>query len=1295
MNGAILQIGNQLLCRNGDNWDGSNGADGNTCIAPTEGTPNNSWRQYRFKADTAATAPFNSMARLVMDSGDEVVYARLYWSARADNSTDASSDAAGQIQIKGPLSTSYTLLTAADEDHGNSGYDYGASVDVTQYVTDNRDGDYYVGDIVSQSGGKGIYASWQLIVVVKNAARSLKNIAIYDGFRSIYNQTVSSDATNFITPTGTKPFNASLFVYAGETDDSYGDSTRLQDGTGTWKNLTDGQNDSSDVMNASVSSPDYPGGYRSNDSTMANPNFRNVLGVDIDKLVINDKEDSSQQILSNSQTATKIEISSFKGSYASADQYSLNMFAFETEVFVPEFCYDYAYKQQGKYFTEKNAGDEDPRLVGDVVNNEPVEVTIYLKSLVESAITISNMKIHVSDINNSQADLMTSSVRLAKMGNLYPVAPSYTTNSIGEKDYINDVEIGTLEQNEYFYVYYTVNPKTTDLDMPITVEASYNLNLESVSVPYNLKLSKDIPLCDDGSYDYNPVTGIFNVVHNNYYNAATQYYNLPTQVTSRAGDFAVIATDEDDNDLLKSVNTIVAVELIDAAAFQTTDASCREMESAISERVWLTFDDNASRVIFNGPALQSLLGINNTHTTAAEFYAEARENAAFRVSYNEIAEHNGTIVDHTLQADGTYIINNFSELVQTITSCNEPVLYPTNPGVATTSSVADACGAATSNGAISKIQYQSCMECLYGYNVRFVCSRDNFAIRPEAFLIKINDQDQNNSTNKLRLTGTDNISGTTSVDSPTPETQLAAGYQYNLEINATNHLTNAASVGYTKVFEVDSTTDLLEYEWSPTSTLTGCNDINDTPVDFRIVDGSVLDLNSSLDQVGEYILSMKDETWTTVDSSPTAMAHHIAPFFLSPNKLDCIDNSSNTKSEIAITANATPLNGCFINSDHDSSSATALEYRDYPVEFHPYMFDLTGINQTVGLANQEVNASSYVYMADMSIPEDENMSYHLNGIIRAAGKNNSSLSNFVNNCYAKPLDIDLDISVMNLPVAYQYRFHSRNSNGVDINTQNGDLVNGTIINVTTADFPKDMNGTADTIANLNYNRTNNVVVNPEAVTYNSYDVNCTNSIDDCTFLADLTTKTTTGVKDLNSSISVNHYYARTNSPRSRFVTNPGNAFIYYEIYCDILTPTPNGSQCNKSLLPDGNTSKITDNPRWFKNEDHNVTGYGNVGIVTQKGATRISTSTLDNTTVGQTVAPLLYNESRGYPYKATMQNAAPRFLIYNRYDTTNIRTQNEFEVEFVNSNTNWAGENNGAHTTGDTASSKTNRRSMW
>ena len=131
-------------------------------------------------------------------------------------------------------------------------------------------------------------------------------------------------------------------------------------------------------------------------------------------------------------------------------------------------------------------------------------------------------------------------------------------------------------------------------------------------------------------------------------------------------------------------------------------------------------------------------------------------------------------------------------------------------------------------------------------------------------------------------------------------------------------------------------------------------------------------------------------------------------------------------------------------------------------------------------------------MADMSVSSDENMYYHLNGIIKAVGENNETLSNFVDNCYARPLNIDLNKSTVNLPVAYQYRFKTLDENGAVIRTDNADLNNtGNFISVTAADFTKALNGSADTTLNLNYNRTVDNPQNPEEITFFNYDVDCT------------------------------------------------------------------------------------------------------------------------------------------------------------------------------------------------------------
>jgi hypothetical protein len=58
-----------------------------------------------------------------------------------------------------------------------------------------------------------------------------------------------------------------------------------------------------------------------------------------------------------------------------------------------------------------------------------------------------------------------------------------------------------------------------------------------------------------------------------------------------------------------------------------------------------------------------------------------------------------------------------------------------------------------------------------------------------------------------------------------------------------------------------------------------------------------------------------------------------------------------------------------------------------------------------------------------------------------------------------------------------------------------------------------------------------------------------------------------------------------------------------------------------------------------------------------------------------------------------MQNSPSLWLVYDKYKVS--PTTNEFEVEFINTRSNWAGKNETSTTTINSATNRTNRRSMW
>ena len=540
-------------------------------------------------------------------------------------------------------------------------------------------------------------------------------------------------------------------------------------------------------------------------------------------------------------------------------------------------------------------------------------------------------------------------------------------------------------------------------------------------------------------------------------------------------------------------------------------------------------------------------------------------------------------------------------------------------------------------------------------------------------MIKLNDQNQTDTAVSQRIA--DDISGVVSPSSSSVD--LSAGYKYNIEIKATNHVDNTQAVGYTKAYAL-SPNDTAEYTWEPRGTVvTGCNDIEDKLLDIRFTNGTV-DTNTSVYQVGEYRLNILDKTWTQVDSDPQYMSHHNGnTYFLDSTNKDCLVDSTAVYS--VGLSNATPLVGCDTSSNHTNTDNN-LVYQDYNLTFHPYKFDVSSISPTVGINHDTMSATSYVYMTDLS--KDQNMSFHLNGNIIAHGYYDNFMSNFVSSCFAKPLDLNITRSSIDANVSYQYRLNG--GGAVDLNNSIVPIV------LQDGNFTKELNGTAPTVLNFNFERDITASQNPEIITFTDYHVDCSVPAD-CTFNADLILdKTTKGEKTLNNA-TTRYYYGRTHAPRQKYIDNGTiinhDAFIYYEAYCD--------EDGNKSLLQDGNTSTFSDDPRWYINTQH-TNSYGTASNVTEKktsGTMIIGTQPTGN---HQDKVVVKYPGDKGYPYITTMQNDASSWLIYNKYNVN--ATKNEFSLEFNKNAGAYVGSGKSSNDVNvqhsDTASSNENK-SWW
>ncbi len=969
--------------------------------------------------------------------------------------------------------------------------------------------------------------------------------------------------------------------------------------------------------------------------------------------------------------------------------------AWDTGVFVhkitglrePSICYDYAYKQGDRYVTADYNATTGPSISANVSTTQPLEVAMYFENTTSSELTVSNVKVNVLDINaTNQASYSPNSVYVTQPGSILKefIPDLNGVGMVTNNNEILNIPINSFDSLEHFYTYFSIDSNASAITLPIKARLDYNLTIplsatQSVTIPRSSLIDSDIPICGGGVSQYTPVYGIFNIIEDGLNTAINSngdnlIYNLNTQVINRAADVSIVSMDVNNLDKLKDINgsIAVAVDMVDLGSFHDTSASCNEASNAISPRIWTTLD-NVSKV-----------ELSLTPT-------EVRANSAFRISYNMDAANNGIIELIPIIDNGVkkWNVANFPTL-------NGNCLQDMDGNPNSVDTIPQYCNNAGKSNASAMTfnELQTCQECIYGYNTTFICSRDNFSIRPEAFSITLQDQNQTTPATKPLI-----AKNTT----PTTDIQLSAGYQYNIEVNATSHTDTVASLGYYKGINTN-------YKWSPITgkDLSGCNDTVDKNATINFANG-IADKNTSVNQVGHYSLNIEDTTWTQVDSDSAYMAHHLNPL-LSAHFLsgaDCTINSNFVNTSAANDA----LNGCEISSNHTNNDASII-YTDLNVTFHPYKFDLNGTNggspitPTIGLLFTLVpNTTPYIYMSDINKSQDENMSYHLNGSINALGENNVTLTNFVDKCYAVPLDINISTSNRDLNdsngnhVDYRVRFHDINSSNkvitaLDINvtddattSHTADLLLQTVQTSTKGYFPKNLNGTMQTRLNMNYARTKDTTINPKSLTFIKYQVNCTNVGADCTFNADLiNNKTTKGSKDLNSTIPIRHYYGRTHAPRQTFEGPDGNVSMYYEVYC-------NGATCNKTLLQNGTDSNTTDDPRWFINTLHsNEAGTAAQSATLQKNAANVSITREANGNHPDYIG-VQYNGNRGYPYKATMENNASGWLIYNKYNDNALK--NEFEVEFVKPGGAWAGAHETNTTTDTNASKRTNRRIMW
>ena len=1199
----------------------------------------------------------------------------------------------------------------------NGGVSYAAFADITTLLqtemTQTGDYTFTVANLGTAEGWEndpGLYGGWSLVVIyAEDFSGKVRNISIFSGYDQI-------DATNkpetIIPISGFKlpkanAINSTLGIFSGEGEyplgNASGEYDRVQlstDGaTYEYPNSTDPQRDN--VFDAMLTNID-----RENIAGKFNDLSNNNSGLDIDFLNISSLMEGYRDLDPNINSVhIKME--------TNKDTINPSMLVFATELYVPKLCYNYSYQQYGITFTHENNGSEPARIVGErIVTEEPVTVELYIKNDEKSDAVLNNLKLNITDINASQAFRISDSTYVIEAGQSTPkhIEDSDVTSS--STTHISGVPLGNIDAQDYVYIDYDLNPQVSELDMPINASIDFTLDLLG-GITYDLTVFlSSMELCEP-DFSYNISYKSFNVEDEVL--SATPYYDLPTQIVRRVGNYKVTSYNYDenttsvDNNIRKDINVTVAVDLIDAVKYQDADAACQEPDNSLSPRVWVTLE-NANSTNFNRDVIQdaidnglisdSILGDPAKISSAEEFYRYARKSMAFRVSSNE---YNNSLISVTPVSSTHYTVSNFpdyssEDLGNGVGYCAQNI-----GGVPTT--FASQCQNALDGSAVSKAELASCMECIYGVSTSFSCSRDNFAMRPKGFRLSLVDQNQTDSSTPPTNIGINNIDKIWN---------LVSGYNYRLDINATSFTDNDRTLGYINYFETDASDPdkLFTFDWENVSGITtNCQNTDDINQSASFLNGISAENNISSDEVGRYALSLLDREYTKHDWKEKYMQHQKSNSrFLSG--IDCLQGDATAQEENIPTGISSPdlsnVNGCNISSNVTGD----IDYIDMTLQIYPYTFNVDGLANYAGRQPGVNSPFIYINNAPTNTLEDQNMSYNFNGTYFAAGYNDARATNFTTGCWAENTDMSLGVDYISaIPTAEPNLTYSLR----DINTSNPATIyrpigggnafdSATDTNATTpfvigqdaGFYANDMAGAITMNLGFNFQRPNrNTPLEPRLLQFNDFNITYRNNP------AELWAEGTSsfiieGRRDLNAT-RVSFVYGRTKPSQYLYDNITANSVttpISTLMYCSLgLAECQNRGLANISngLLSNARSNESN----WWYVESHveNDDGYVRIATPNNGGITVDFTAGINET--------IVINNDAGNPtpnildINLTTDNTlgagfyTNRWLIFN--PDADANPVPFYRVRFIGSG-GWTGEGKTGNVVGDRINVKKTRR---
>ena len=1198
---------------------------------------------------------------------------------------DITETTANTVSINIDNESSYHKIQASrfyydTEDYANNGATYAAYADITNLLQSKelKEGKHTVrvANILANEGIEklnGDYSGWSIVVIYKENFTDgrARNISIYNGFTAIDNKTHGDQQikiSGFKLPK-TGVVSSQFSVFAGEGEYKYGAPFKDPKTGKNWydkmviKRLASDSGDSmpgsanpNNIFDAKLANIDRNSGK--------NNSVDNTNGIDIDTYDVSNIITKYRNIDPNIYSVY-ISISSNK------DYITPSMVAFSTELYAPKICYD-ADVKVGKYIDLET---KDRNFTASDLGSEPLQMKVMIKSqeadfdLLDTKL---KLKFDPSDIFDYEKGLSKTS-----LPNTYQYYSAVETDvNTGEiaigSDPTTDGGIVGAKETTYSKLYYKFRKPNFKGKFDIFVNAKVSFDgLNKVEYILSTQAKKgsifNIKRCSTNP-TYDAVYGMFNIERgdSSFSQREEDRYSLYTQVVGVPYEVSIAAYKKDAKGEYKSeANTkaTVELELIDASSFENNssagyDSICKDPDTYNMGK-FVKFNNNSRQKV----KIPDDFPIINAKTTYPENLA--LKNAAFRIwVLTKKIDDKNIVVEHNCNS-------------QSDSSCFDKLYKDT---YSTTSHGVCSNECTSSSGT-------TCYNCLRKSFSTPICSRDNFAIRPESYHIAISDNNETKSNKKVDI----------SENSTTATSNLAAGYLYHLDVNATkfNDTVNKA-VGYYLNVVGDETAKKAQSLFNDSSS---CNDKANHDLNIYMLNGrtigfeSLADNNNTpkngllLNNSGKYKLHIEDKEWTKVDHKGYAYK----PF---KNHADCIDNSTSVNNGLL---NST--RGCDIKSNYSGS------YYDLNVNMHPYTFDISTIN-----SNANPNSSAnYVYINDLKqttnlIKNGSVMAINHNGNIIALGKNKKVLTNYTNGCSANNLNIDLNYKtlkdtntttitdVLGNSAQLQYSLYVDNIDAsVNVSNASSNKVN---INFNKKYFDNNISSAGNALFNsyFNYKRTYNGAINPFDLHFGILDLI---SPQDKSSVDLVKNHIPTAQKDLNSTKIM--YYAKVKS-QSDFYDDIDTKIVKTPILVTLFC-NEDLEYCKKYGI---DTKKdVTSEYDWWVSKEHSSTAGEGKADLTTNDTTKVMVypTTVENFINGIDKEVKVQDVGvTNKPYTATIlptnvMKANYPWLLFNK--SKNAVPDYIYKVKFVDTPAAWSGKGKTGHTININASGRKSKKVDW